>query len=319
LPPRGVDGPGPSAARSIISALRAGQALSGRLRRVDDRTPLRIGCLSSIDGSIFVLGNSILRIHQDWSAESLGPVLRHAGGLAATDHGAYFFRDQKLGWQGLAQLQFGDFERGRVSKLRIKRDQPLSLWPSVLAVFRAALHQGWRSREVSRRLQRFFRSFGWLSWPSALRLVDEHRLLVVEARVVTIVDLRTFRVLAESEPVFFNLTDAAVLNEDLVLLLEGGYEGEGRLLAWTPSTGRTKTLLEPLRSHGSVACDPESGEVRLTLSEPGLMLRLPISPLGALSGEPQVLYSALRSPRWIAARTREEWYCATAWGLVRKK
>lgn len=326
LPPHGVGGVGPDRARELCRGLK--RACSGdridlvsALQRMErEATPVPRGEPACAAGTPHLLisrgAGGLARLDDLGRAHGISSVPVRSGGLSLAENQAVFIEQHLIGLEGLGLLRTLDLKTGRLArKPLIRKDRQVVR--GLLRSASAAAHQGWRSPAFRNELKEVARSLGLLLWSSKTARLERNLFIVVESREASIVNLATRQVLRSTGRKFLNLSDVAVLSPDIVFLLEGGFEGEGRLLRWRPSEGEVETVLEPLRSHGGIAIDVGARALRIALSEAGLILELEVDAGDGILGEPRVVLEGLRRPRWITACGAGRWWVSTGWGLTK--
>ncbi|MDA2930512.1 hypothetical protein MYX84_11295 [Acidobacteria bacterium AH-259-O06] len=265
------------------------------------------------DSRLYALGGSPQRvcwIKEDWTFKAIGPRLRDAYGLEVVGNKAFVIERRRLGIEGLGSLRCIDLETGRSSYI-CPRLTDLA-WRSFRDLWR-------RKRGISTSQET--QIGGYLSYPTAVHKLDSSRLLVVESRRIVVVSSRIGGAERYSEATFMNLADCTVLDNENVLLLEGGTQGHGRILRLALRDMTQQCLADNVRGVAGIAVDRVREYLLLTIGSErphGKIVQIPWSSVGGLDlSRKRVVVEDLHVPRYLVQATDTVWYCSTASGPIR--
>jgi hypothetical protein len=106
-----------------------------------------------------------------------------------------------------------------------------------------------------------FLEYGMLSWPTSADAVEsEDAVLITEARRLIMLDLRSLKARALSQPQFFNLVAVRGVSPDRCILLEHVLRQEGVLWDFDYETSVLTPVLAGIRNATGLLLTPDRGE-----------------------------------------------------------
>jgi len=263
----------------------------------------------------------IYRLVEDWHAEPVGPRLTAPGGLAVRETDAFVVEGIFARLQGLGTLRRIDLRTGSSRRILLKRSPDLSTGPrAIVQIFRELLRKGPTGFDAGEDLRGALLDQGFLSWPTAVAILDAERLVIVESRHASVVRRDSWTVECATDRNFVNLSACAPLSAAGVLLVEGGIEREGRILLWQLGSGQVEILLQPVRAVGGIAYDENGRRALITVDADmpfGEIWQLPLSPEGRQEGSPCLVRSKLHKPWHLSKLPDGAWMVTSGLGLIR--
>ncbi len=278
-----------------------------------------------VDGHVYFIGSGG-RVHRRDAAGAetlVGGSVRDPFGIAVIDEFAYVIERNVLRRariEGIGAVRRVSLRDGKQSLRFRPRPSPVrwSELKDLLVTGREVAAGSAAKRDLFRKMTE---QIGMLNYPTSVRRFPPGGLVLVESRQATIVVIDSWTAVATTPPEFLNLGDCAVLDENRILLLEGGAQGEGRILLWRVKERSFETLLDNIAGVQGIAVHPALAYMLLAYGAAipdGAVERRDLSGAEVLvAGPGRIVASGLHRPKYLAHVRDDEWCLSSGEGVLR--
>ncbi len=333
LPDASVDAPFIRLLRALSAALESQLGdMAGRIAKVLDQVGRRPGydataCAGGLavgEKEVYFVSNEdhrVCSLEDDWTSRCVGPKINDPGGIALLDESIFVVQRMWRQFLGMGSLREISLVTGQMRAHLLNRagSAVSSRVHEILNGLRSLRDTPISDRSKVASAERLLLDLGFISWPTAVEVLDDERLVVLESVKANVVSLNGWTVERSTNVELINLSDCAVVSGRGILLLEGGVDREGQILYWDlVANTLCQAYDKPIYRGGGISYI--DGRVLLTIAKEspwGEVWEFSMASNGTLTPKNnRPLVSRLHNPTRLRRSRSGQWFCLSRNGVL---